>query len=92
MLDNTGEPESDPVLGELSPFDPQAETDRAFLHFLRADLVACRVYTPEGRCEDKISRTDEMAEMPEVVDALRQEADLAIIVPELPVLSFHDAP
>ena len=84
MLDDPGEAEADAVLGKLDPLDPDAEPDRPLLHLLRPDLVRCCVNAPEGGGKDEIAGADEVLEVPEVIDALREQPDLAIALLSVP--------
>jgi hypothetical protein len=92
MFNRPGEPEPDAVFGEFKTVDPDPEPDRPLLHFLRPYLVACGIDAPERRRKDQVSRGNDVLEVPQVVDALREKPYLAVIVPHLAVFSLHGAP
>jgi hypothetical protein len=72
MLNETGEPEPDAMFGKLNTLCPDAEPDRTLFCLLRSYFIRSRVYTPECCCKNKISGGNEVPEVPEIVDALRE--------------------
>ena len=90
MLDGPGQAEADAMLGKLHLFNPDAKTDRPFLHLLRPDLVRGCINAPERGGKYQVAFMDEVPKVPEVVDALREQPDLAIPFFQFPVLSLHD--
>ena len=72
MFDDPGETQADAMLGKLDPLDPDPEPDRSLLHLLRPDLVRGCVNAPEGGGKHQVARADEVPEVPEVIDTLRE--------------------
>jgi len=77
------------VGGELGLLHPDPEPHRAFLHLFGPDLVRGTFHAPEGRGKDQIPRTDEVLKVPEIVDTLGKETDLALPVLQHTLLGFH---
>jgi hypothetical protein len=72
MLNETGEPEPDAVFGKLNPFCPDTEPDRPLFCLLRSYFIRNRVYTPECCSKNKVAGGNEVPEVPEVIDTLRE--------------------
>jgi len=77
MLNDTAYPQAHPVDRELGLFDTHSETDRPLLYFLGTDLIPHRFPGAKGCCKDKIAGSYQVLKVPEVVDALRHQPDLA---------------
>ena len=56
MLDDSGEPEPDPVFGKLDTINPDAEADLAVFPPSPADFVGSGLNTPEGCGKNKVAR------------------------------------
>jgi hypothetical protein len=72
MLDNPGEPEPDPMFGKLNPINPDTEPDRSLFSLLRPDFIRSSINTPECCGKNKVAGGNEVPEVPEIIDALRE--------------------
>ena len=72
MLDDSGEPEPDPMFGKLNPLYPDAEPDRSFFCLLRPYFIRSGINTPECCGKNKVAGRNEVPEVPEIIDALRE--------------------
>ncbi len=72
MFNDPGEPEPDAVFGKLNPVYPDAEPDRPLFCLLRSYFIRSGVYTPECCSKNKVAGGNEVPEVPEIINALRE--------------------
>ncbi len=74
---------------ELDLLNPDPQPYRSFLRFFRANLVACRISCPECCREYKVSRGDQVTQVPDIVDIFRKKPDFTIRFLHLAKFSLH---
>jgi hypothetical protein len=60
------------MFGEFKTLYPDAEPDWSFLHLLRPDLIGCCIHAPKGCSKYQITGSDEVTEVPEIINVLRE--------------------